>query len=46
MTDVLLTGPNLQLQATVNLGESHDGHFRFPLKRRNYDRLRIETQTP
>ena len=37
---------DLQLKATVNLGESHDGHFRFPLKRRNYDLLRIETQTP
>ena len=37
---------DLQLKATVNLGDSHDGHFRFPLKRRNYDLLRIETQTP
>lgn len=36
----------LQLKATVNLGEPSDGHFRFPLKRRNYDLLRIETQTP
>lgn len=37
---------DLQLKATVNLGESHDGHFRFPLKRWNDDLLRIETQTP
>lgn len=37
---------DLQLKATVNLGKPHDGYFRFPLKRRNYDLLRIETQTP
>ena len=37
---------DLQLKATVKLGDSHDGHIRFPLKRRNYDLLRIETQTP
>lgn len=36
----------LQLKATVRLAASDDGHFRFPLKRRNYDLLRIETQTP
>ena len=36
----------LQLKATVNLGVPKDGYFRFPLKRRNYDLLRIETQTP
>ena len=36
----------LQLKATVNLGRPDDGYFRFPLKRRNYDLLRIETQTP
>ena len=37
---------DLQLKATVNLGEPQDGCFRFPLKRRNYDLLRIKTQTP
>ena len=37
---------DLQLKATVNLGQPHDGHFRFPLNRRNYDLLRIDTQTP
>ena len=37
---------DLQLKATVNLGQLHDGHFRFPLKRRNYDLLRGQTQTP
>lgn len=37
---------DLQLKATVNLGEARDGCFHFPLKRRNYDLLRIETQTP
>lgn len=36
----------LQLKATVNLAATDDGYFRFPLKRRNYDLLRIETQTP
>ncbi len=37
----------LQLKATVNLGEpKDDGCFRFPLKRKNYDLLRVETQTP
>ena len=41
-------GPALeiQLKATVNLAIQDDGHFHFPLKRRNYDLLRIETQTP
>ena len=37
---------DLQLKATVNLGKPKDGCFRFPLKRRNYDLLCIETQTP
>ena len=37
---------DLQLKATVNLIDSVDGHYRFPLKRRNYDLLRIDTQTP
>ena len=36
----------LQLKATVNFGEPRDGCFHFPLKRRNYDLLRVETQTP
>ena len=36
----------LQLKATINLGEPNNGFFHFPLKRRNYDLLRIETQTP
>ncbi len=37
---------DLQLKATINLGQPHDGHFRFPLNRRNYNLLRIGTQTP
>ncbi len=37
---------DLQLKATVNLAEPQDGHFHFPLKRRNYDLLIAETQTP
>ena len=37
---------DLQLKATVNLIDSNDGYYRFPLKRRNYDLLRINTQTP
>ena len=36
----------LQLKATVNLGRPQDGCFRFPLKRRNYDLLRVDAQTP
>ena len=37
---------DLQLKATTNLTSAVDGYYRFPLKRRNYDLLRIETQTP
>ena len=37
---------DLQLKATVNLERRGDRHVRYPLKRRNYDLLRIETQTP
>ena len=37
---------DLQLKATVNLDALDDGYFHFSLKRRNYDLLRIETQTP
>ena len=37
---------DLQLKATVNLRASDDGFFRFPLKKRNYDTLRISAQTP
>lgn len=36
----------LQLKATTNLNVAKDGLFRFPLKRRNYDLLRIPTQVP
>ena len=37
----------LQLKATINLGEpGTDGCFRFQLKIRNYNLLRIPTQTP
>ncbi len=36
----------LQLKATINLGNAVDGMFRFPLKRRNYDLLRTQTQVP
>ena len=37
---------DLQLKATVNLRASADGDPRFPLPLRNYDLLRLETQTP
>ena len=37
---------DLQLKATVNLRVSAEGDPRFPLPRRNYDLLRLETQTP
>ena len=36
---------DLQLKATINLRASPGGHYRFPLNRRNYDLLRMETQT-
>jgi hypothetical protein len=36
----------LQLKATTRLGSAIDGVFRFPLRRRNYDLLRIPTQVP
>lgn len=37
---------DLQLKASINLVELSDGFVRFKLKRRNYDLLRTETQTP
>ncbi len=37
---------DIQLKATINLGELISGVFRFPLKRRNYDLLREETMIP
>ena len=37
---------DLQLKATVNLERRDDGHVHFPLKRSNYDLLRMETQVP
>ena len=36
----------LQLKATINLIRSDDGYVRFPLKRKNYDDLCEDTQTP
>ena len=36
----------IQLKATTNLGNAENGYFTFPLKVRNYESLRIETQTP
>ena len=37
---------DFQLKATVNIERRDDGHVRFPLKRRNYDLLRMAAQTP
>jgi hypothetical protein len=37
---------DIQLKATINLGEARDGAFRFALKRRNYDLLLAETMIP
>lgn len=37
---------NIQLKATINLGECKDGVYRYPLKIRNYNLLRIETMVP
>ena len=36
----------LQLKATINLHDSGGEWISFPLRRRNYDLLRIATQTP
>ncbi len=37
---------DLQLKATKRLGSARDGFYRYPLRRRNYDLLITETQTP
>jgi hypothetical protein len=37
---------DIQLKATVNLGESVNGAFRFPLRQRNYGLLREQTMVP
>ncbi len=37
---------DIQLKATINLGEAQSGAFSYDLKRRNYDLLRISTQVP
>jgi hypothetical protein len=37
---------DIQLKATINLGERTNAVFHFPLKRRNYDLLREQTMTP
>jgi hypothetical protein len=37
---------DIQLKATINLGEPTGDAFRFPLKRRNYDLLREPTMIP
>jgi len=36
----------LQLKATTNLGQRRGRYYHFPLKVRNYDCLREDTQTP
>jgi hypothetical protein len=37
---------DIQLKATINLGNAVDGTFRFPLKSRNYNLLREQTMVP
>jgi hypothetical protein len=37
---------DVQLKATVRLGPAVDGTFRYPLKRRNYDLLRLPSLVP
>lgn len=37
---------DVQLKATINLGEATEGAYRYPLKRRNYDLLREQTMVP
>lgn len=36
----------LQLKATINLSDPQDGFIRYPLRRRNYDLLIVDAQTP
>jgi hypothetical protein len=42
----MLPSLDIQLKATINLGETKNGVFRYPLKRRNYDLLRVQTTVP
>lgn len=37
---------DVQLKATVDLGEQVNGVFRYPLKSRNYNLLRVSTMVP
>lgn len=37
---------DIQLKSTINLTPNGEGIFKYPCKRRNYDLLRIPTQTP
>lgn len=37
---------DVQLKATIRLGEPTAGVFRYPLKQRNYDLLRVPATTP
>ncbi|WP_395759993.1 DUF4365 domain-containing protein [Candidatus Raskinella chloraquaticus] len=37
---------NIQLKATINLGEAANEAYRYALKRRNYDLLRKQTMVP
>lgn len=37
---------DIQLKATIDLEPTKEGTFRYPLKRRNYDLLRVPTLVP
>jgi hypothetical protein len=37
---------DLQLKATINLGEPKGGAYRYPCPLKNYNHLRVPTQTP
>lgn len=37
---------DIQLKATINLGEAQGDEYRYALKRRNYDLLREQTMVP
>jgi hypothetical protein len=37
---------DIQLKATINLKDNGKGAFRYPCRKRNYDLLRLTTQTP
>ena len=42
----MLPSLDIQLKATIQLGDGQDDEYRYALRRRNYDLLRVETLVP